>query len=153
MKTIAKLWAVCISVGVVLLTAFPSALLVDTGEWYSALILPPFALASNLVTPFWAIIYALDIIALSSLISNGVRGVSLYLPLTAGVLNVFWCYLFFSAHALLASALMLVFIALWRVACLFVNLSNKTAAVVFSLQTVWFGYLSVVAFAIFFLNR
>lgn len=99
MGTVKRLWAVCISVGIVILSAFPSALAVNTGEWYLSLEKPVYALKDGWYTYAWAIVYLCDIAALTSLISKGAQGARLNFPLASGVFNVFWCYVFSDSKA------------------------------------------------------
>lgn len=142
MQVVRRLWAICISVGIVLLTAFPSALLVDTQGWYQSLTMPVFALNDEWFTPAYAVVYIIEIAALSSLFYNGVSGLSLYLPLSSGVFNIFWCYLFFRLNCLAASVAVMIVIALWSLCCTVLNAKrNKTAFVLFSIKTVWNLYL------------
>lgn len=149
MQTVRRLWAACISVGIVLAFAFPSALAVDKGEWYASLALPSFALAEKWFTPAWALVYLADVAALTSLFARGASGVRLYLPVSAGALNVFWCYAFFRLNSLAASAAVLALITLWSAACAVLNLKkDKFAATVFLLKTAWFAYLFAVNIAI-----
>lgn len=150
MRTVKLLWAVCISVGIVLLFAFPSALAVDTGEWYSSLKLPSFALDGRWQTLAWAIVYIADVAALSSLFFGGVKGVGLYLPIAAGGLNLFWCYAFFRLKSVAAGAVVAGIILIWTVLCAAFNLKKqKFAFCVFSLKTIWSAYVFAVAVAIF----
>lgn len=149
MQTVRRLWAICISVGLVLLSAFPSALAVNTEGWYSSLVLPSFALSGDWQTPLWAVVYLADVAAFTSLFSKGTQGLRLYLPVAAGALNVFWCYAFFRLNSLIAASIVLGIIVVWTCACAALNFrKDKFAFALFFLKTLWFVYLFVVVVAI-----
>lgn len=148
MQVVRRLWAVCVSVGIILLSAFPSALAVNTQGWYQTLTLPSFALSESMFTPLWAIAYLTDIIALSSLFSTGAQGLRLYLPVAAGVPNVFWCYLFFTFNALISSTVLLAAMVAYAFSCALLNFTkNKLCAAMFFVKTAWFSYLFAVVVA------
>lgn len=149
MRTVRRLWAVGISFGIVLAAAFPSALAVDTGGWYATLSLPVFALGEKWQTPLWAVVYAADVAALTSLFYRGVKGIRLFLPVSAGVLNAFWCYVFFRLNSLAAGIVVLALIVVRSAACALLNFrKNDFAATVFLLETAWFLYLFAVTVCI-----
>lgn len=149
METVKRLWAICISVGIVILTAFPCALFVDTGEWYASLALPSFALPDEAYTPVWALIYILDITALTTLFTKGASGLRLWLPLTAGVFNVFWCYVFFRMKSVIAGAVVLGIIVAYTYACAATDFKRyRIASVLLFLKGAFFSYLFAVAIAI-----
>lgn len=145
MRTVRRLWAVGISFGIVLFYAFVSALAVDTTGWYANLLLPPFAPSEGWYTPLWALVYAADVAALGSLIFRGESGARLYLPLSAGAMNAFWCYVFFRLDSVVAGAVTLALIVAVRALCAALNFrKNKFSAAVFLLETFWFLYLFAV---------
>lgn len=149
MRTVRRLWAVGISFGIVLAAAFPSALAVDTGGWYASLSLPRFALGEEWQTPVWAAVYAADVAALSSLFFRGEKGAGLWLPISAGLLNAFWCYVFFRLNSLAAAIIVLALIVVRSSACAVLNFrKNNFAATVFLIETAWFVYLFFVTVCI-----
>lgn len=149
MRTVRRLWAVGISFGIVLAAAFPSALAVDTGGWYASLSLPSFALCGKWQTPAWAVVYASDVAALSSLFFRGEKGLRLLLPVSAGVMNAFWCYAFFRLNSLAAATVVLALIVVRSAACALINFrKNNFAATVFLFETAWFVYLFAVTVCI-----
>ncbi len=149
MSAVKRLWAICISLGIVILTAFPSALLVDAGEWYDALILPPYALPSTAYTPVWAAIYLADTAALTLLFYKGAEGLKLWLPLSAGVLNVFWCYMFFGIKSIPAGAVVLGIMTVYTAACGIADFRKyRISSLIFLFKAVFFGYLFAVVLAI-----
>lgn len=150
MRTVKLLWSVCISVGIVLLFAFPSALAVDTGEWYSSLKLPSFALDGRYQTLAWSVVYIADIAALSSLFFKGATGLRLYFPIAAGALNLFWCYAFFRLQSVTAGVVVAGIILIWTVLCAAFNFKkDKFAFTVFCFKSVWSAYVFAIATAIF----
>lgn len=149
-RTVKLLWAVCISVGIVLLFAFPSALAVDTGEWYSLLKLPSFALDGRYQTIAWAVVYIADVAALSSLFFKGAKGARLYFPVSSGALDLFWCYAFFRLQSVAAGVVVAGMILLWTVLCAALNFKkDKFAFTVFCFKSAWQAYVFAVAIAIF----
>lgn len=149
MSIVRRLWAVCASLGIVLAFAFPSALCVDTGEWYSSLRLPEFALDAEYYTFAWAAAYVADVVAFSSLFCEGASGARVCLPISQGVFNVFWCYLFFVLHAVAAAVVVSGVVAVWSAASAILNFGkNKTAFAALSLKTVWLFYLFSVILAV-----
>lgn len=150
MRTVKMLWAVCASVGIALAFAFPSALAVDTGEWYSSLKIPSFAIDDRYQTFAWAIVYIADVAALSSLFFKGVKGPGLYLPIAAGGLNLFWCCAFFRFESVAAGAAVAGIILIWTALSAVFNFKkDKFAFSVFCLKIVWSAYVFAVAVAVF----
>ena len=149
MRVVRRLWAICISTGIVLLSAFLSAVAVDTGEWYCSLAMPVFAINDAWYTPVFALVYVADVVALSFLFYGGASGFKLYLPLSSGVLNVFWCYVFFVLNSVAASIAVLALIVAWTFACAVVNMKKfRASAALFLLKGIFFSYLLAVLFSV-----
>ena len=149
MGTVKRLWAVCISVGIVILSAFPSALAVNTGEGYLSLEKPVYALKDGWYTYAWAVVYLCDIAALTSLISKGAQGARLNFPLASGVFNVFWCYVFFRLKRVSGAAVVLGITVLYTLFCAILNVKkNKTVFALYLAKTLWLSYLFAVIVAV-----
>ncbi len=148
-KAVRFLWALFASLATVILYAFPAALAVETGEWYSSLLLPRFALAGGGYTAVTALVYAADVAALSSLVYGGERGIGFCLPVATGFFNVFLCYVFFRLRSLTAAAVVAGIALACTVACAAVNIrKNAFAATVFCVKTLWNAYLFALAIAV-----
>lgn len=127
--------------------------------WYKTLTLPAFAPAGQIIGLIWTILYVLIAVSIV-LFWNNVehdRIASMILGIFAvnGFLNVFWSFVFFSAHlvyaALFVSAAMA--LTIYLLIYLIYKSSLRTSAYLLIPYAAWVTFATYLSYVIFTLNK
>lgn len=153
MNKVKWLWSITTGVGLVLIYASLSAYFVDTGEFYASLNLPDFALSPLWITVGWSVVYLVDIAVISRLVYYKSASYLIIPLMILGILNVFWCMVFFVFCKIVLSFVLLIFMTvLVLVVGGFLIKEDGFSLIFWQIKIVWYIYLCTVSYFIVFLN-
>ena len=142
---------------VVLLVAVAGSYFTGTGmAWYKTINLPTWAPNGAFIGTVWTIIFILSAIA-TILVWNGSRGPAfkwiIGLLILNGLLNIFWCFLFFNLHLFGWSIVEMIILEATVIApIILIWPSSQPAALLFLPYAVWVPFATYLAISVWRLN-
>ncbi len=152
--TVQEILCVAINVLFVAAVAYAAYLFTDpSSEWYTSLKKPLLMPPPIVFSVVWSILYVLMAASYSLYCLAGSRRKTVILMLLNGLLNPYWCYVFFTRHNLIGGIFVLIANIVVAIALIFEFYKNKPlSAYLFLPYILWLCFALVLNYQIALLN-